>query len=54
MINLKIFQDYKIEEIIRAITAPKRKSFLTKTKYFYDIVSRPLDILVALLWMYSS
>lgn len=54
MINLKIFEDYKIEEIIREITAPKRKPFLTKTKYFYDIVSRPLDILVALLWMYSS
>lgn len=54
MIILKIFEDYQIGEIIRALTALIRKSFLSKTKYFYATVSRPLDILVVLLWMYSS
>lgn len=54
MINLKIFEDYKTEEIIGEIIAPERRSFLTKMKYFYAIVSRSLDILVVLPWMYSS
>lgn len=54
MINLKIFEDYKNEEIIGAITAPKRKSSLTQTKYYCAVVSRPWNIPGALPWMYSS
>lgn len=42
MINLKIFEDYSIKEILRPLIPLKKMSFIIKTKYFYAIGSRPL------------